>query len=57
MGQDAIEQTYIGGELRQLGGLRVVRALGRGDQQTQHKGGHRGDQSHSKFHDIFGFVT
>jgi len=57
MVQDLVLQDEICGELRHLGALRIVVALARTDQQSEHQGHHRPDHCHPEPHDLFRLGT
>jgi len=50
--QRAIEKHDLGRALLDLVLLAVERTLGRGDQQSEHERGQRGEQTHSRFEDV-----
>ena len=47
-----IEKDDVGGDLFDLSTFRIVRALGRCDQQAEHKGGHRSDETRAELYGI-----
>src|SRR5262249_23142979 len=57
MGEDAVEQAYVGRHLRQPVFLCVERAFGRCDQKSQDQSRDRSDESHSQLHHVPRILT
>src|SRR5215813_4485237 len=56
-GEEAVENGDVRGHLRQFRTLRIVRALGRGNQQAEYEGGHGTDQPHPQLYGVLGVIT
>src|SRR5262249_50730213 len=55
--QQVVEQGDAGRDLVEAVPLRVIRALGRGDEQAEDQGGHGGDQARAQPHHVLRLVA